>query len=131
MNRLLIFALFLLAAPVTAEPIFPRIEAGQYTATVTAATVPLDGEGVPLDQPTASIGLMLEGNAQVACVNIDPGVSSFVAFLVPAASGRTSLRAYAFALPGCNDTEPSTRSEASLNTAFFYFGPIGRPDLTL
>ena len=129
MRHFIFFVLIFLASTATATPIFPELVAGQYTSRVQAAEVSVDGAGVPLTQPTVSIALILDDGTHVACVSIGPGASASVLYLVPNTGTRTSLNAYAYPRPECVDTDPSVRSIPSENTAFFFFGPVDRPDL--
>lgn len=121
----------LFAATASALPIFPTPTGGTYTSTAQAADVAVDGNGVPTEAPTASIGMVLDDGTLLACVPATPTQTVTISYTVPNNTGRQEANAVAYALIDCGEDADSPASARSDNTAFYFFVPAGKPSLSL
>lgn len=118
----LILLLVLLPWSASAAPVFPPIIAGTYTQCIQTLPLTLDADGVTLDTPVKSVGLLEDktaallvceamGDDQTLCVSYTLGDDG---------TGRVAANGYAYS----NDDCTGLQSEASDNRAFHFFkGP--------
>jgi hypothetical protein len=111
--------------------VFPPMVGGDFKFRVQPGTE-LDADGIPLSPPAQSIGIIssLEGTViENGCVDVtsaDPSIIYDILGKVKAVGQRDSLKAHAYAEPGC----AGLMSAASENTAYAYPGMSPKePDL--
>ncbi|MDH3883532.1 MAG: hypothetical protein OET63_04900 [Desulfobacterales bacterium] len=115
--------IFLFAGSAFAQTnIFPKPVAGDYTFKVQSAAVALDGNGVPLEVPTASAGIFMtrDSGVNLLCLDMGPDEIQDVTLLNFTENGRVEIRARAYAEIGCTGLV----SADSDNAAYIWFtGP--------
>jgi hypothetical protein len=109
--------------------VFPPLVEGDYLVNVHTAVVALDEEGVPLEVPTKSVGIIDPLNpfdVKYACVDAGPDELVPMAFTLPVDGNRIKLKAIAYEDSGCE----GRASEESTGSVFIYFRGPAAPALS-
>lgn len=99
---------------------------GQAQVGIRTPAIQLDGDGIPLQPPTLSVGLFTSEGDLVHCEAMGNDQTVQVVYTIENnALGRVAVYAKAFAQAGCVGSE----SPQSEETAYYFFMPPLTPEL--